>query len=659
MATDSLETTISSPAPAASSRPAPRPRLGVRVGVTGHRTLNAELRDKVRDVLESVRRAMKDLARDTAVGEFYVPNKAAEPLDSIMRVLSPLASGADRLVAEVALDLGYELYVPMPFARDEYKADFQQPDGNLQRFEELFVLAGQNWLALDGDPASGNRAYGYENVGRFVVRHSDVLIAIWDGKPAAGRGGTAEIVYYAASNGVPVWWIHANDASKPPVWIADAQDLRDPLPAAESAKEQLRSYLERQVRPPKPLDVSCHGRFEKMARWRLDPRESPVSEYYAEQPRPVPRRWRIYNWLMREASGCDPPWTPARRPKDPVAAYWFDFYQPADERAGEYAKRYRSTYVWIFILATFALLSGVFANVFHSAFETWGAFNPDGGGKAVAVFLENSVVFIWTFLELVLLAVIFAVVMFALRGDWHRRSIEYRLLAELYRKQQVLAPLGNAVSLGAVRHIVDRLDSDLEAQDESGEPVDGPDRAAWVAWVFAACQRAAPLPHGDAERLLPEAVDQGLVEGLIEEQLQYHRGRRDMARAADKTFETYGGWSFIAVIAAVLLKLAAIVLGWGSFYELLFGSLAVGFAAISAAFVGIRSYAELQLLGEQSHHMLDELQQAKARVERIRKDLPRPLAFQDLGAEAQRVAILMLQDLEGWARLFRGKAIEP
>ena len=134
---------------------------------------------------------------------------------------------------------------------------------------------------------------------------------------------------------------------------------------------------------------------------------------------------------------------------------------------------------------------------------------------------------------------------------------------------------------------------------------------------------------------------------------------RDMARAADKTFESCGGWSFIAVIAAVALKLAAIVRGWGSFYELLFGSLAIGFAAISAAFVGIRSYAELQLLGEQSHHMLDELLQAKARVERIRKDLPRPLAFQDLGAEAQRVAILMLEDLEGWARLFRGKAIEP
>jgi len=34
----------------------------------------------------------------------------------------------------------------------------------------------------------------YERVGRMVVEQSDVLIAIWDGEPAAGRGGTTQIV---------------------------------------------------------------------------------------------------------------------------------------------------------------------------------------------------------------------------------------------------------------------------------------------------------------------------------------------------------------------------------------------------------------------------------------------------------------------------------
>jgi hypothetical protein len=54
-----------------------------------------------------------------------------------------------------------------------------------------------------------------------VVRHSDLLIAIWDGdREGGGLGGTAEIVAYAASAGVPVWWIHATEKCDP-VWIDD------------------------------------------------------------------------------------------------------------------------------------------------------------------------------------------------------------------------------------------------------------------------------------------------------------------------------------------------------------------------------------------------------------------------------------------------------
>ena len=71
-----------------------------------------------------------------------------------------------------------------------------------------------------------NRAY--ESVGRFVVRHSDLLIAIWDGDhEGGGRGGTAEIVRYAASVGVPVCWIHATKNCNP-VWIDGIANFRDP-----------------------------------------------------------------------------------------------------------------------------------------------------------------------------------------------------------------------------------------------------------------------------------------------------------------------------------------------------------------------------------------------------------------------------------------------
>jgi len=40
-----------------------------------------------------------------------------------------------------------------------------------------------------------------------VVDLADLLIAVWDGKPARGPGGTADVVAYAASAGKPYVWL--------------------------------------------------------------------------------------------------------------------------------------------------------------------------------------------------------------------------------------------------------------------------------------------------------------------------------------------------------------------------------------------------------------------------------------------------------------------
>ena len=47
----------------------------------------------------------------------------------------------------------------------------------------------------------------YAAVGAAVLEHSDLLLAIWDGEEARGRGGTAEVVQAAAYR-MPVVWIH-------------------------------------------------------------------------------------------------------------------------------------------------------------------------------------------------------------------------------------------------------------------------------------------------------------------------------------------------------------------------------------------------------------------------------------------------------------------
>jgi hypothetical protein len=337
---------------------------------------------------------------------------------------------------------------------------------------------------------------------------------------------------------------------------------------------------------------------------------------------------------MRWASGVDLPWTPPRRPDNTVARYWFDRYEPANARAAEYAARYRSSYVWVFALGTLALIFGALA-LLSSLLQSTADWQQEALHTLTPVFAVA---------ELAALSLILTLVCLGMRWDWHEHSIEYRLLAELYRKQQALAPLGWALPITAVRG--------MATADRAT-----PDRAGWVAWLFAAEQRAAPPPRGELAQAAQGTPRSAVLEELIAEQRSYHTDRWKMAEAAGHTLALWGEILFGSVFLCVVVKLVLADLfdapGWAVF----FGFLATVLPGISAGFVGIRAYAELQLIAEQSHHMAAELERAHRRVERL--DTTRPLVSQDLGTEAAAVATLMLQDLEGWARLFRVKGVEP
>ena len=119
--------------------------------------------------------------------------------------VSALAEGADRLFAEAALTLGYELHALLPFESADYEVTFADP-GTTATYRALRARAA-TVRELPGALADSKAAY--EAVGRATVDACDVLIAVWDGKPAAGRGGTPEIIDYALAGDRPVIWVDA------------------------------------------------------------------------------------------------------------------------------------------------------------------------------------------------------------------------------------------------------------------------------------------------------------------------------------------------------------------------------------------------------------------------------------------------------------------
>ena len=152
------------------------------VGVTGHRNLRPE---DIEPLSERVR---------AVVGALLTRHP-----HSPVVILTPLAEGADRLVARVGFELGLRVIVPLPFAKELYEEDFE--GASLTEFRSLLARA-EGWFELplvEGCSAEGvaarehDRTEQYAAVGAFVAQHSHVLLALWDGADGP-FGGTGSIV---------------------------------------------------------------------------------------------------------------------------------------------------------------------------------------------------------------------------------------------------------------------------------------------------------------------------------------------------------------------------------------------------------------------------------------------------------------------------------
>jgi len=168
----------------------------IAVGVTGHRTLPHP---------ERTARAV-DQALALIVGTLPLALRSRIRLVAV----SSLAEGADRLVAErVARTSGGGLGVVLPFPAERYLDDFATQDSR-NEFHRLLRTA--EWVRHVEE--STDRDAAYRAAGHSVVERCDVLLAIWDGAPPRGVGGTAEIVRHAQRLSHPVVVIHP-DADTP------------------------------------------------------------------------------------------------------------------------------------------------------------------------------------------------------------------------------------------------------------------------------------------------------------------------------------------------------------------------------------------------------------------------------------------------------------
>ncbi|POP46266.1 hypothetical protein CHU33_05770 [Superficieibacter electus] len=112
--------------------------------------------------------------------------------------LTPLAEGADRIFAQALIQLGIPYSVPLPLEQKNYEQDFPDTIREfhtlLEKAHTVFTLPRCPWLTdSEVQPMTSGRDFQYLSVGVYIANQSDVLFSAWNGKPALGMGGTAQI----------------------------------------------------------------------------------------------------------------------------------------------------------------------------------------------------------------------------------------------------------------------------------------------------------------------------------------------------------------------------------------------------------------------------------------------------------------------------------
>lgn len=488
--------------------------ITVRIGVTGHRTLgNASvIRDNVRAAMSRLDEMLKN-----------TPHRYV--------AVSPLAEGADRLVAEEVLawrgtaSEAATLEAPLPLPKKEYEKDFQTEESRAE-FEKFLEKAGRQ-VELETDAAKftiepgdteetkarkkKNRSQAYRRVGLWVTDNCDVLIAVWDGDAARGIGGTAEIVGYARKAQRSLEWIDAGTG-----------ELRE----EKIEKRLLKAFTHHETYNEEKVD------------------EGEIASDSA-------RRFEELTELA-EAAGLNP------NILGPLRETIVPQYVRATTLAARYKKRYSATGTWMYVLAATSVATVTLVAMFL-----------EGVKLPLGIRGERL---IW--LEVLQIAGIVGLLIVAAVKDWHRRWIDYRFLAERLRAATYLwvasIPCEPPVALGHQR-----------VSDE------------WTAGAFrqicSACATQSQLPGP------LDAVKKFILEAWIEDQLKFYEKKSGWLERRNFRLEMAGYAAFFLTAGAAVWHAwrgGNPMVDTVRWLPRLLTTLAIILPAAGAALAGIRTYGE-------------------------------------------------------------------
>lgn len=585
--------------------------------MTGHRAERIapahlpSIRARIHEVVGSLRETVVALAVEGAPW--------FDPAPPMLRVVSALADGADRWIAEAAMAAGFALDAILPFDAETYAADY--PDRAERDAMLALLLAAEKRLILPGNRARAAEAYAV--AGEAIVAHATILVALWDGEPGKGWGGTADVVETAVDSGVPViqippdperpvriLWPRFEPFAAPPRFAVQS-------PARPFDRESLAWTLRQLLLPPEEAGERAflahfYAESEKRCRWRIEyplllqlfgirrlKREVVVAPPYVATTSAL---WAAFRADAREVA-----------PGNGLALAGIErAYAWADNLANHFAQVFRSGHVLNFSLAAFAVLAALA-----------GLVAPDWKRELVALELLMIFGIVWNTRA-------------GHGGQWQRRWLDYRALAERLQPIRALKLLGVAT------------------------PPRAPSRkrrlgSRWTDWYTAAQWRAFGTPAIAFDPARFAALRDMLLAHQLDPEIAYHRANARRMETLEHRLHRFGQLLFAATISACVAILALKFAGhpFVERHMALFVALTAGLPALGGAVYALRVHGDYGGSAGRSHETAEELARIRAALADPAIPLPRAAALMEAAAR------IMLVDLDEWRLTYeqRGLAI--
>ncbi len=690
----------------------PKPRLTLRVGVTGKRALPetelARLRASLAGVFDSLA---------AFVANCHIQHRdvlADEP--ALLRITCGMAEGTDQVAAAIAIErfkraapepkpVQTRLSAILPFARKEFEKDFAQdpgkPEGQRARSPEALQQFVAQFEATLADPAveavleledetlldpanPTDRNIAYVNLRDALIEHIDVLVAVSDDVDG-GAGGTVDVIRAATREGIPVIKV---STKKREIYVMQSAmlDQADQTPREDELvmlggdlPEKFAAALGLMINPPgmPPLPAAGEHAHDQAlpARARLEMFFGEVfAPHYFDR---IFKSFRDGLTVMPEAGenrfwkatvAFWGTWFSYRRklgtPAQKIDEMWPERYNAFAGDGGEHARTILAKrHGWADVLAV------RYADATRSAHIAIALLGALAVLVAVATLVlpqepveQGLAIKIWALLLEVGVLLLAGRFFFRPAHDqrWHERMVEYRAVAELLRHERFIYALGAADRPGKT---ADRTWSEPDA---------------WVGWYVRATLRELGFPgkvlSADARRAVLDLFLKDEIEGKYG-QISYNESLAKRFHTIDRRLEkivrrVFWFTVYAGIVGVVLLTLLGLI---DAFYHGFgheaaevtihhikpwFTVIAAFIPAMIAAIHGIRFQIEFRSAAIRAEATMRELMEVDRQVNAaLAAPAPSPGRKQSV-ALVRTANEAMSADLAGWSSVYRGKGPE-